>query len=213
MKNRINYSLVSVLIFASSLLFAEDAVNLLTVKFDKFAGELPEGISLKEKQDGFLRAELVEMPLKDKNVNVTRVILDQGKYVQMRGGHIKNLQMDKNYLLSFDFKIENLKSPDKEGIRFYVYNLSGGQHVAIQVYGNGSTDGWLTAILPFSGKALAVDSKGAYVCFLAVFNSVTGMIYFSDAILVELPENIKMASGFLKQDGTSAGGTALLLKQ
>jgi len=209
MKSRNIYSLIAITFLAMQPLFAEDAVNLLAVKFDNFIGALPEGIQSGKDQEGLLKAELVEMPVKGKNVKVTKFVIDQAKYVDMRSACMKNLQMDKNYLLSFDLKIENLKMPDKNGIRFYIYSGTG-KHAWIQVYGDGSTDGWLTAILPFSGKDL--DANAGSVYFLVIFNSVTGTICFSDASVTELPEKTKMVPGFLTSEGASAGGQVLMLK-
>lgn len=196
------------------MVYADDSPNLLNASFEKFNEGFPEGLSVIGGASAeLLNASLVDSKIGDTAVKVTQFKIEKPEFIRVASAPISNIQVGKNYLCTLNLKVDNFKSliPDStEGIRFYIYNSNSGRHAWTQIRHDGSTNGWVTLSMPFSGEYLE-PAKGS-IFFYIYFNELTGIFQFSDLSVVELPKGTTMNNSFSTIDGAAVGGTVLILK-
>ncbi|GAH06732.1 unnamed protein product, partial [marine sediment metagenome] len=84
----------------------------------------------------------------------------------------------------------------------YVYGQNNA-HTWITIHGKGSTDEWVTVMLPFdtSKKPDLSLSRIMLRCY-----KISGTVWLQNPAIVELPASADMKSGFILKDGSIVSG-------
>lgn len=113
------------------------------------------------------------------------------------------LKPDTDYFITVDLKVEGMHHTgawyaDQRGLWIYVFG--GEKHKRYTVVcGEGDTDGWVTAILPFSTRAVTAAPRVFFRC-----RTMTGTVYFRNPMLMENPGGMDLKNSFEMADGSLA---------
>jgi hypothetical protein len=192
---------------------ATDPENLLSCTFDKLNnGQLPDDYTLEtmgENPDG----AVISTEKDDSGAVAVRIDMSKESSAQINTARVSRLEPGKEYLLTVQVKIDRMQHygnwyKDPRGVRIYVYGIDN-RHVWLAIWGNGSTDGWITGFLPFS-TAQAGELANPNV-FFRCFN-MTGTVRFRNPMILERPAGVEIKPGFELADGTRVMGSGLQLK-
>ena len=95
-------------------------------------------------------------------------------------------------------------------MRIYVYGMDNA-HTWLAVYGEGSTDGWVTALLPFpleDRREKFAKSRVLLRCY-----NMTGTVSFRNPMIVRQPQGLDIQSSFELADGTQVPDGKLQLRR
>ncbi len=120
-----------------------------------------------------------------------------------------------DYMLAVQVKVEDMhytgnwyKRP--AGVRIYVYGTEN-KHTWLAIYGEGSTDGWVTALLPFP----LADHRERFAnsrVFLRCYN-MTGTVSFRSPMILRQPQGVAVQQSFRLPDGTLVPDGKLQLRR
>ena len=148
---------------------------------------------------------------------------DRGPSVRMESKTFGELNLDspflefmeagKSYLLTLKVKVNDMRLKghwwtERCGFWVRVYDTKSDKQTWCNLGGNGSTDGWVTVMLPFKHDELA---HGTYRLLFRC-KDMTGMVWIQDPVVIEIPEGVDMERSFVLSDGRTVVGSHLTLK-
>ncbi|MFO8082196.1 MAG: hypothetical protein R6V07_18095 [Armatimonadota bacterium] len=118
-----------------------------------------------------------------------------------------------DYMLAVEMKVDELHYTGDwyrrpAGVRVYVYGTDN-KHTWLAVHGEGSTDGWVTAVLPFppdDDREHFANSRILLRCY-----NMTGTVAFRNPVILRRPAGLDIAKSFELGDGTQISGGQLQL--
>ena len=95
------------------------------------------------------------------------------------------------------------------GVLIYVHSVIKPTYTFAGIIGNGNTEGWVTAMLPFDTGANPdlVQAKIFLRCY-----DLSGTVWFQDPVLIEQPDGFQMKAQFVQENGDVVSGNLLKLK-
>lgn len=116
------------------------------------------------------------------------------------------LEKNKKYLFSVELKIDKMRFSgrwykDHRGFWIYVYGRHN-MHKWMAVAGNGSTNGWITVMLPFN----TIGEKNENLCdsnIIFIIDHTAGTFYARNPLLIERNSNDEMKQHYIKADGST----------
>ena len=96
------------------------------------------------------------------------------------------------------------------GVRVYVYGTDN-KHTWLAIHGEGSTKGWVTAVLPFPPPGQRQQFANANV-YLRCYNMM-GTVSFRNPILLRQPAGGGIQRHFVLEDGTQVTNSHLQLRR
>ena len=147
----------------------------------------------------------------------TVVKIDIPREASVRLGTVKRtrLEPDADYLLAVQIKVEGMHHTGKswhrenKGIRVEVSDTRHGT-AWLAIHSDGSTDGWITAILPFSTKPVK-ESANSSIRFRC--ENMTGTVYVRNPMIRQKPAGVDIRSSFEMADGTQVFSSNLGLRR
>lgn len=210
--------LILVLIgLSSGMLFADDqqAVtdNLLKFTFqDANNDSIPDGYYVKKKNAETATVVYDKtVSYKGKGSSVKITLPQEGTVRLDMFKRIKDLQPDKEYLFIMNVKIKDMHIngkwyTDKGATRCFIAYLqrSKGSNAWMAIAGNGSTDGWVTIMCPFTPKG--------NLRILLRCEKMSGTIWLQNPAIIELAKGMAMKRHFILKDGSVINDIKMMLK-
>lgn len=130
----------------------EKPPEMYSFPFKKVEGkDLPDGFRFKAPPEN---GKTVLLPVKDEkgSYNILKIeLLKKKSSVYITSSERILLNENKNYVFMIHVKIDNIRTDNRQQSGMIIYVYGGKKHyTSIRITGNGSTDGWLTAYIPFS---------------------------------------------------------------
>jgi hypothetical protein len=126
------------------------------------------------------------------------------------------LDPEGDYFLTVQVKVDDMhytgnwfKRP--AGIKLYIYGVND-KHTWLAIHGEGSTDGWVTGILPFP-KDNTVRQQLSSPNVLRRCYNMTGTVRFKQPMILKQPAGANMQRAFELHDGTRITGGQLQLRR
>lgn len=201
---------------------AEQAGNLLSHTFEDLGSDgLPSdwGFQVRGENPGSASVSVVKEEAG--NVVVARMPEEASIWLELperpEEGSWPRLSLDaeKDYMLVLELKVEDMfytgswfRRP--AAINFGVYGTAG-KHVWMAVHGEGDTDGWVTAVLPFPPE----EDRSNYERYRVLIrcNNMTGTVYFRNPMIIERPSLLGDDRFFEREDGSIVKGNQLQLRR
>lgn len=186
--------------------------NLFPVNFNNLNKQsLPDGLKILPGKNS--ESSEITMAMDESGVPSIKVQLQQPAAVSLLSPSV-NLSPDGQYVLICRFKVENMHYSgswykDKKGIWILIKGLK--FHTWMAITGTGSSDGWITAILPFAGSDEKRDFSKIQV-FLRCLG-MTGTVSFNQPVLVKKPDSVGMEEYFESDNGKKIKGTFVSLDE
>jgi hypothetical protein len=192
------------------------ARNLLACRFEKLGDDgLPAQYTIK-KEGPHAQEAVVSVAKDDSGAMVVKAKIPQEASIHIDSAKRTRLDPDGDYLLTVQVKVDDLRYTGNwykrpAGIRIYAYGLEN-KHTWLAIHGEGSTDGWVTAVLPFPAgddvrRQLAVPNV-----LLRCYN-MTGTVQFREPMILKRPPGAQVQRSFRKKDGTEVFGGQLQLRR
>ncbi|NLE30232.1 MAG: hypothetical protein GX629_11255 [Phycisphaerae bacterium] len=191
--------------------------NLISSTFAKIEKNgLPAGWKVTVRGENARFAGVTVERDKKPSQNVVRIQLRKEAGVCLDTAGPAQLVAGKRYLLVVQFKVDDMFFTGHwyhrpAGIWIYVYGTNN-KHTWMAVRGEGDTEGWVTALLPFppvNRKEDAGDFSRTNV-ILHCYNMV-GTVRFRTPMIIEIPKGFDMEAQF-ELKGASVYGGNLTLK-
>lgn len=187
----------------------EKAENLLKHDFSKLDSKgVPVGykVSFDDASKGKMTVS------QEDGTNVVKLeIPEQGKGF-IDTNYALDIKENKKYILTIQLKIEEQKYSGK-GIHFFyvcVYNTGNGKHIYNKIIGHGSTDGWLTVVLPIdTAKNAELVGRGTKILLRGYF--VSGTYSLKKPMLVEIPADLELEAHYILDNNKTIPGGLLRL--
>lgn len=170
--------------------------NLLSSTFQR-RGEKSLPVGWKLTLDGDHRKKVKVRMQRDGNTGRNVVMMDIPRKASVFLNTIHRTELDpkKEYLFAVQFNVKNMHYIGKwhrrpAGVRIYAYGTNN-KYLYMAICGEGSTDGWVTAVLPFltsRDRNNAQDLSHPNV-FLRCYN-MTGTVWFRSPMIVEKPAGV-----------------------
>jgi len=194
---------------------SSDASNLLRYRFDRLndAG-LPAHYKI-EKAGKHAAEATVCTEEDDSGVRVVKVVMPREASVYIDTAKRTRLDPDGNHLFSVQVKVDGLRHTGNwykrpAGIRIYVYGIEN-KHTWLAIHGEGSTDGWVTGLLPFPRKDVRKQFSVPNV-LLRCYN-MTGTVRFREPMILRQPSGAAVPRSFERADGTQVFHSSLRLRR
>ena len=125
------------------------------------------------------------------------------------------LDPDGDYMLVVQMKVDEMHFTGNwyerpAGVRVYVYGTDN-KHTWLAIHGEGSTKGWVTAVLPFPPPGQRQQFANANV-YLRCYNMM-GTVSFRNPILLRQPAGGGIQRHFVLEDGTQVTNSHLQLRR
>ncbi|MBN1553345.1 MAG: hypothetical protein JXA11_01260 [Phycisphaerae bacterium] len=149
--------------------------------------------------------------------NVVKISILKESSVYLDTTRRAELELGKRYLFVVEFKIDDMHYTGNwynrpAGVRMYVYGMKD-KHSTLFVRGDGSTDGWVSAVMPFTTR---IDKDGRDLSrpnvLLRCYNMV-GTVSFRKPIIIEVPNGVEASSYFEMDNGRMVHGGVLTLTE
>ncbi len=147
---------------------------------------------------------------------VVRVEIPREASVYVDTAKRTRLDPDGDYMLVVQIRVEDLhytgnwyKRP--AGIRIYVYGTND-KHRWLAVHGDGSTDGWVTGVLPFPMPDEVRPQFASSNVLLRCYN-MTGTVLLRNPMILRRPPGVDIQNSFELEDGTQVFGGQLQLRR
>ncbi|MFW5869250.1 MAG: hypothetical protein ACOCX2_15600, partial [Armatimonadota bacterium] len=128
----------------------------------------------------------------------------------------RRLRLDpaEDYMLLVQVKVEDMHYTGDwyrrpAGLRIYVYGTEN-KHTWLAIYGEGGTDGWVTAVRPFpldDVREYFANSNVLLRCY-----NMTGTVSFKNPVIVRQPKGLEIGPSFELEDGTGVPSGKLQLR-
>ncbi|MCF6176962.1 MAG: hypothetical protein L3J71_14475 [Victivallaceae bacterium] len=213
MKNILLKSLV--LLFTGALVagtFAADETgtvkNMLKHDFSKLGKDgLPVGYKVTFDKASKGKATVIQ----EAGVNIVKLELPEQGKAFLDSTFLLGMKKNRRYLFTIQLKIDNQAYTGK-GVHFFyacAYNTGNNKHIYNKVMQQGSTDGWITAVLPIdtAKRPLLVGAK----LFLRSYY-VSGTYWLKNPMLIELPKDVEIKAHYILANDETISGPLLRLK-
>lgn len=200
-------SCLSVAVFSDAA--SDKAENLLQYDFSKLDAQgLPVGykVFFDEHSNGKITVS------EEAGTNVVKLEMPEQGQGHLDSNYLLDLQKNKKYILSLQLKVKDqyyAGGPKQHSFTVYVYNSGNGKHIYNQIFGHGSTDGWLTVVLPVDTEKNP-DLVGARLLLRG--NAVSGTYWLKKPMLVEIPTNLEIKAHFILENDKTIPSHALRLE-
>lgn len=192
------------------------ARNLLACLFEELGDDgLPAQYTI-TKAGAHAQKAVVSTEKDDSGTVVVKAEIPQEASVHIDSAKRTRLDADADYLLTVQVKVDDLRYTGNwykkpAGIRIYAYGLEN-KHTWLAIHGEGSTDGWVTGVLPFPAtddvrRQLAVPNV-LLRCY-----SMTGTVRFRKPMILKQPPGARVRRSFRQTDGTQVFGGQLQLRR
>lgn len=151
-----------------------------------------------------------------KELNVVKVDINEESSVHIDTMHCAELDLQNESLLIVQCKIQNMHYIGNwynrpAGVWIYAYGFKD-KHRWMAVRGEGSTDGWVTAVMPFPAKKDKKDGRDLSrpKVLLRCYN-MAGVVYFRNPMILEKPTGVDSTHFFEMENGRQVFGNVLTL--
>jgi len=184
----------------------KSAENLFPYNFKELDDEgMPVGWNIRKA--GEAAEEAVVSSIKDEDGEVVMKV-EIPKEASVFLDPVKSFEMDPahNYLAVIQLKAEDINHlgnwyNDQQGVRIWL-QARDKTHTWLAVYGEGSTDGWVTGYLPFPTGGEEKRQNFHRINIYLRCLKMTGTVYFKSPVIVKLPEGYEVNRSFEREDGT-----------
>lgn len=189
--------------------------NLLPYGFaDLDEQGVPEGWTVEIGGENAASATVTAAPGENDEVVVT-MAMPQEATVQLDTTQPVRLDPAGDYMLVVQVKVEEMRHTGDwyrrpAGLRIYVYGTEN-RHTWLAIHGEGSTDGWVTAVLPFpleESREQFASSRVLLRCY-----NMTGTVSFRNPMILRQPQGLEIQRSFELADGTRIAGAGLQLRR
>ena len=203
-----------ILFWAVNYGFAEDKAseNLFKFGYEKMPdGSEPSGYIISAQDDDSVEVDAkIFAPPKGPSV---RLEAKKFGYLALDSPPMKFIKKDKQYLATIKVKVKDMNIighwwTKRCGLWIRIFDTKSNVQTWCNLGGEGSTEGWVTVMLPFSGKKFANGSTR----LLIRCEKMTGTVWVQDPVIVELPGGKKMKRSFLLADGKTITSSHLTVK-
>ena len=206
---------LSLLVFGLRAVCSENAENLLSLTSS--GCEFPQGFKVHAGQEDMVHED--SKVFQGKAGPSIRFDLPERGNLWLDTSTAVQLEEGRKYLFSVRVKIQdmvpggmNLTSKGVErGILMEVHSGDTSRNVSVwnAVVGTGSSEGWVTAMIPFDTNAKPDLAKVSI--FLRCYD-ISGTVWFQDPVLIEVPDGFNMNQQFILENGDTVSGGILTLK-
>ena len=190
--------------------------NLLECRFGELgADHLPTQYKI-TKAGAHPESAVVSTEEDESGAVVVKVEIPQEASIYVDTAKRTRLDADADYLLTVGVKVDDLRYTGNwykrpAGIKIFVYGLND-KHTWLAIHGEGSTDGWVTGVLPFPGHD-GVREQLAVPNVLLRCYSMTGTVRFRKPMILKQPPGTRVPRSFERADGTQVFGGQLQLRR
>ena len=174
-----------VTLLVGSSVWAEDDAQAATTAKDQFNHPIiafPRGYNLKTGSKSKL--SVVEVDGK----KALQFKSDDLAYIYMRSA-FSTFKADTKYIMTCDIKIIDMKGKNrkKSGVMFQVRSSSGKPYTWVKIIHNGSTEGWVTAVIPFDTGAKPKFCKSRIYLYMM---NISGTVLLRNLKIIENTEDL-----------------------
>jgi hypothetical protein len=190
-----------------------DDGNLLPFGFTKLNDRgLPVGWTVTATGQGTTATAAPE----DQGEMVVKLAMPEEGSVQLDLTQPTRLDPAGDYMLVVQMKVQDMHHTGHwyerpAGVRLYVYGTDN-QHTWLAVHGEGSTQGWITAVLPFPSSAKVRPHFAHSRVLLRCYN-MTGTVSFRNPMIVRRPAGMEIQRSFTLEDGSQVTSAALEVRK
>ena len=183
---------------------AASPTNLLPWDFSELGDDgLPTGWTVDVRGDNADQIEVSAALDETGESVVTMAMPREGSAYLDTTGRFK-LDPAQDYVLAVQVKVEDMRYTGDwygrpAGVRIYVYGTDN-RHTWLAIHGEGSTDGWVTALLPFplaDHREQFANSRVLLRCY-----NMTGTVSFRNPVILRPPAGVAVQKAFELTDGT-----------
>lgn len=175
---------------------------------------LPEGWSIEARGDNAEAVDVTTTPDDSGDTAVT-VAIPREASVHLDTQRRFTLDPAEDYMLAVEVKVEDMHYTGDwyrrpAGVRMYVYGMDN-KHTWLAIHGEGSTDGWVTGLLPFpqpDHRKQFANSRVLLRCY-----NMTGAVSFRNPMILRQPEGVEVQRSFELADGTQVPSAKLQLRR
>lgn len=189
--------------------------NLLPYGFgDLDEDGLPTGWSVDVRGEN---AEAARVTTSQDEDGVTVVTVEMPREATVHLDTTERFRLDPtgDYMLVVQAKVEEMRYTGDwyrrpAGVRIYVYGTEN-EHTWLAIHGEGGTDGWVTAVLPFppaDHREQFASSRVLLRCY-----NMTGTVSFRAPMILRQPQGIDVQRSFELEDGTQVPSARLQLRR
>jgi hypothetical protein len=161
-------------------------------------------------------AELVEVHTERDEAGDTIVTMTMPREATAQLDTTRRFTLDPadDYVLAVEVRVEDMRYTGDwyrrpAGIRLYVYGTDN-EHRWLAIHGEGSTDGWVTGLLPFppdDHREQFANSRVLLRCY-----NMTGTVSFRNPVILRQPDGVALERSFELADGTRVPDAKLQLR-